>query len=146
MLGAGAELAPRLDLASLGNVAAQARGVLVVDLADLVDAEAADLAPAAEAPATAAAARPTAAARPAASATRSPWATAAAGSVAAGSVAERPITAGPISPGASAWRAGAEARPPILALGANVGSFSWCVVAHLILSFVGVGCLGSGVG
>ncbi len=60
--GAGAELAARLDLASLGDVAAQARGVLVVDLPDLVDTESADLAPPAEA-ATAAPARSTSAAR-----------------------------------------------------------------------------------
>src|SRR5687768_15701699 len=52
--GAGAELAARLDLASLGDVAAQARCVLVVDLTDLVDAESADLA----SPAKAAAATP----------------------------------------------------------------------------------------
>jgi hypothetical protein len=68
--GAGAELAPRLDLASLGDVTAQARGILVIDLADLVDAESADLAPPAEA-ATAAPAR-------SASATRTAWATPAA--------------------------------------------------------------------
>ena len=60
--GAGAEFAPRLDLASLGDVATQARSVLVVDLPDLVDAESADLAPPAEA-ATAAPARPTSTAR-----------------------------------------------------------------------------------
>ena len=50
--GARAELAPRLDLASLGDVAAQARRVLVVDLADLVDTEPADLASPAKAAAT----------------------------------------------------------------------------------------------
>jgi hypothetical protein len=54
--GAGTEFAARLDLASLGDVATQARSVLVVDLPDLVDAESADLAPPAEA-ATAAPAR-----------------------------------------------------------------------------------------
>src|SRR5829696_4476866 len=42
--GAGAELATRLDLAALGDVAAQARRVLVVDLPDLVDTESTDLA------------------------------------------------------------------------------------------------------
>jgi hypothetical protein len=47
--GARAELAPRLDLASLRDVSAQTRGILVIDLPDLVDAEAADLAPPAEA-------------------------------------------------------------------------------------------------
>ena len=66
--GAGAELAARLDLASLGDVAAQARRVLVVDLADLVDTEPADLASPAKA-AAATAARSTATAR-AAPATR----------------------------------------------------------------------------
>jgi hypothetical protein len=50
--GAGAKLAPRLDLASLRDVAAQARGIFVIDLPDLVDAESADLAPSAEAAAT----------------------------------------------------------------------------------------------
>ena len=60
--GAGAELAARLDLASLGDVAAQARRILVVDLPDLVDTEPADLAPPAKA-ATAAPAWSTAAAR-----------------------------------------------------------------------------------
>ena len=55
MPGTGAEFAPRLDLAALGDVAAQAWDVLVIDLADVVDAETADLAPPAEAAATAAA-------------------------------------------------------------------------------------------
>jgi hypothetical protein len=50
--GAGAKLAPRLDLASLRDVAAQARGIFVIDLPDLVDAESADLAPPAEAATT----------------------------------------------------------------------------------------------
>jgi hypothetical protein len=66
--GAGAELAARLDLASLGDVTAQARGVLVVHLSDLVDAKSADFASPAKA-ATAAPARSTSAAR-AAPATR----------------------------------------------------------------------------
>ncbi len=60
--GAGAELAARLDLASLGDVAAQARRVLVVDLPDVVDTEPADLASPTKA-ATAATARSTPAAR-----------------------------------------------------------------------------------
>lgn len=68
--GARAELAPRLDLASLRDIAAQTRGILVIDLPDLVDAESADLAPPAEA-ATATPAR-------SASATRTAWATPAA--------------------------------------------------------------------
>ena len=54
--GARTELASRLDLASLGDVTAQARGILVIDFPDLVDAESADLAPPTEA-ATAAPAR-----------------------------------------------------------------------------------------
>ena len=53
--GAGAELAAWLDLAAFGDVAAQARRVLVIDLPNLVDTEPADLAP----PAKAAAATPT---------------------------------------------------------------------------------------
>jgi hypothetical protein len=66
-----AELAPRLDLASLRDVTAKARGVLVIDLPDLVDAESADLAP----PTEAAAATPTRSASTAARATRSTPAT-----------------------------------------------------------------------
>jgi hypothetical protein len=69
--GARAELASRLDLASFGDVAAQARGILVVDLPDLVDAESADLAP----PAEAATAAPAWSAAGAARATRSTSAT-----------------------------------------------------------------------
>ena len=60
--GAGAKLAARLDLASLGDVAAQARRVLVVDLPDVVDTEPADLASPTKA-ATAAPARSTSATR-----------------------------------------------------------------------------------
>ncbi|MCE3250948.1 MAG: hypothetical protein K0R41_4773 [Geminicoccaceae bacterium] len=66
--GAGAKLAARLDLASLGDVAAQARRVLVVDLPDVVDTEPADLASPTKA-ATAAPARST----PAARATPATW-------------------------------------------------------------------------
>src|SRR5215203_4118716 len=44
MFGAGAGLAARLDLAALGDVAPQAREVLVVDLFDAVHAEGANLA------------------------------------------------------------------------------------------------------
>ena len=50
--GAGAGLAARLDLAAVGNVAAQLARVLVVDLVNLVDAERTD-APAAESATTA---------------------------------------------------------------------------------------------
>lgn len=59
--GAGTKLAARLDLAPLGDVAAQARGVLVIDLPDPVDAESTDLASPAKA-ATAAPAWPSSAA------------------------------------------------------------------------------------
>jgi hypothetical protein len=72
--GARAELAPRLDFAALRDVATQARGIFVIDLPDLVDAESADLAP----PAEAAAATPTRSAS-AARATRAARATTAAG-------------------------------------------------------------------
>jgi hypothetical protein len=65
--GARAELAPRLDLASFGDVTAQARGILVINLPDFVDAESADLAP----PTEAATAAPTRSASCAARATRS---------------------------------------------------------------------------
>ena len=41
---AGTRLAARLDLAALGDVAAQAADILVVDHTQLVDAELADLA------------------------------------------------------------------------------------------------------
>src|SRR5215210_1893859 len=69
--GAGAELAARLDLASLGDVATQARRVLVVDLPDLVDTEPADFAsPAKAAAATSARSAPAARATRAAPATR----------------------------------------------------------------------------
>ena len=68
MPGAGAEFAARLDLASLRDVAAQARRILVIDLSDLVDTESADLAP----PAEAATAAPT---RSASSTARATWAT-----------------------------------------------------------------------
>ena len=44
MARAGAGLAPRLDLAALGDVAPQLVRLLVVDVLDLVDAESADLA------------------------------------------------------------------------------------------------------
>src|SRR5437763_7868887 len=44
VLGTGAGLAARLDLAALGEEAAQARRILVVDALDVVNAEAADAA------------------------------------------------------------------------------------------------------
>ena len=72
--GARAEFAPRLDLASLRDVAAQSRGILVIDFPDLVDAESADLAPPAEA-ATAASARSASATARATRATAAAWTT-----------------------------------------------------------------------
>ena len=45
VLGAGARLAARLDLPAVRQIATELRNVLVVDLADVVDAEGADLAP-----------------------------------------------------------------------------------------------------
>jgi hypothetical protein len=89
--GARAELASRLDLASLRNVAPQARSILVVDLADLVDAEAADFAPSTKAAATTAA-RPTSPGAPrATSASPATWAVTATGTIAA---AEWTVTLG----------------------------------------------------
>jgi hypothetical protein len=78
--GARAELSPRLDLTSLRNIAAQARGILVIDLPDLVDAKSADLAPPAEA-ATTTPARSASAAR-ATRATPATWTAPTAGTVA----------------------------------------------------------------
>ena len=121
MPGAGAEFASRLDLAALGNVAAQARGVLVVDLADVVDAEAADFAPSTKA------AAPTAAARSAsrgARATSASWAALTAGTIAA----ERTVAlrAGP-EPGA--WRLAFRSAPT-----RAIEPLSWSVIAHRVLS------------
>lgn len=50
MPGAGAELPARLDLATLTDVPAEPREVLVVDMLDVVDAELADLSARREAP------------------------------------------------------------------------------------------------
>ena len=113
--GAGAELAARLDLASLGDVAAQARRVLVVDLPDLVDTESTDLAAAAKA-AAATPARSTSAARAtrAAPATRS---VASAGPLALCSPSEtRPRRF-------ALWAAGAVPLSPL----------PGCVIAHVFL-------------
>jgi hypothetical protein len=66
---ARAELAPRLDLSSLRDVSPQARGILVIDFPDVVDAKSADLAPPAEAATTSPAGSASGAAR-ATSATR----------------------------------------------------------------------------
>ena len=119
--GAGAELAARLDLASLGDVAAQARRVLVVDLSDLVDTEPANLASPAKAAATTPA-RSTSAAR----ATRAAPATRTAPTA-------RAITpAGPL-----ALRSPAETCPRRFAVWATsakpLSPLPGCVIAHVLL-------------
>ena len=129
--GAGAELAAWLDLAALRDVASQARSVLVVNLADLVDAEAADLAPPAKA-ATAAPARSASAART----TSATWTAPATGTIAATRTvaSTKTITAaGPI-----AHRAGPETSAGRFAIRTtptrDVAPLSWFVVAHVVLS------------
>ena len=121
--GARAELAPWLDLASLGDVAAQARGILVIDLPDLVDAESADLAPPAEA-ATATPAR-------SASATRTAWTTPAARTAPAARTVAPARTLALGSP--------AEPRPRRFAIwtGSAVphSPFPGFVVTHIVLVF-----------
>ena len=119
--GAGAELAARLDLASLGDVTAQARGVLVVHLSDLVDAKSADFASPAKA-ATAAPARST-------SATWAPPATRTA------------LTAGAVAPaGTLAQCTASEARPRRFALGSacakSLTPLPGFVIAHVFLVFL----------
>ena len=129
MPGAGPLLAAGLDLAPLGNVPAQAWGVLVVDLADLVDAEAADLAPSAESPATAATARSTSAAAwptSAARATWPAWAAPATGTITAAT--EWPITLRSAAK-TSARRVTFRTAPTWA-----VNPLSWSVIAHRILS------------
>ena len=122
--GARAELAPRLDLASLRDVAAQARGILVIDLPDLVDAESADLAPPAEAATT----TPTRSAS-AAWATRAAWTTTATGTApAAGTVTPtRTLALGapsePCPRRFAIWTAPAIPHSPL----------SGFVVAHIVL-------------
>jgi hypothetical protein len=119
--GAGAELAARLDLASLGDVAAQARRVLVVDLPDLVDTEPADLAPPAKAT-TATPARST-------SAARATWATPATGTA----PTARPVP----SAGTLALRTASEARPRRFAiwtaLTESLTPLPGFVLAHVVL-------------
>ncbi len=123
--GAGAELATRLDLASLGDVAAQARSVLVVDLPDLVDTESADLAP----PAKAATATPAWSASAAARATRSTPTTRTAST--AGTVA----TAGTLALGTPA-----ESCPRRFAIRApcavSLTPLPGFVIAHVFLKFL----------
>jgi hypothetical protein len=119
--GAGAKLAARLDLASLGDVAAQARRVLVVDLPDLVDTEPADLAPPAKAT-TATPARST-------SAARATWATPATGTA----PTARPVP----SAGTLALRTTSEARPRRFAiwtaLTESLTPLPGFVLAHVVL-------------
>jgi hypothetical protein len=105
--GAGAEFAARLDLAALRDVAAQPRGVLVVDLPNLVDAESADLASPAKA-ATATPARSTPATRATSTTRTAPTAgtVAPAGTLALGTASEarsrrfaiRAVRAVPLTP------------------------------------------------
>lgn len=133
MPGAGAELASGLDLAPLGNVPAQAGSVLVIDLADLVDAEAADFAPSAKPPATATAARSTSPAAGPTSAARATWAAWAAPTT--GTVAtERTVT----TEWTVALGACSESTARRIPFGTAptwaVNSLSWSVVAHRILS------------
>jgi hypothetical protein len=124
--GASAELTPRLDFASLRDVAAQARGIFVIDLPDLVDAESADLAP----PAEAAAATPTRSAS-AARATRAARATPATGTAPAARTVTptRTLALGtPSEPRPrrfAIWTASAVPHSPL----------SGFVVAHIVLVF-----------
>jgi hypothetical protein len=122
--GAGAELAARLDLASLGDVTAQARGVLVVHLSDLVDAKSADFASPAKA-ATAAPARSTSAT----------WATG------APPATRTAPTAGAVAPaGTLAQCTASEARPRRFALGSacakSLTPLPGFVIAHVFLVFL----------
>jgi hypothetical protein len=120
--GARAELAPRLDLASLGDVASEARGVLVIDLSDLVDAESADLAPPTEATAAAAA-------RSASTTARAAWSTPATGTA----PPARTVT----STRALALGTASETRPWCFTIWAAtavpVSPLSGLVVAHIVL-------------
>jgi hypothetical protein len=129
MPGAGAELAARLDLAPLGNVPTQAWSVLVIDLADLVDAEAADFAPSAEPPTTATAARSTSPAAWPTSAARATWAARpapATGTITAAT--EWPVTL------RSAAKSGARRFTFRTTPNWAVNPLSWSVIAHRILS------------
>ena len=119
--GAGAELAARLDLASLGDVAAQARRVLVVDLTDLVDTEAADLA----SPAKASAATPA-------------WTTPAARATGAAPATRTAPAARTIAPtGPLALCSPSETCPRRFALWATcaepLSPLPGCVIAHVVL-------------
>lgn len=94
---AGAELAARLDLATLREVAAHSPDVLVIDLTDVVGAEGADLAARAEA----------------ATAASAPAATARAASIS--TAVSTPVTAA-LAAFATLGARGAEAGRPALAL------------------------------
>lgn len=118
--GAGAEFSARLDLASLGDVAAQTRSVLVVHLPDLIDAESADFAP----PAKAATATPARSAPPACAARAAP---------ATGTAP----TAGTIAPaGTLALCTAAKTRPRRFALRAasaeSLAPSPGFVIAHIV--------------
>jgi len=122
--GARAELAPRLDLASLRNVAAQTRSVLVIDLPDLVDAESADLAPPAEAAAATAA-------RPTSGTARAAWSTP--------TTRTAPPARTVTSTRALALGTASETRPRCFTIWAAtavpVSPLSGLVVAHIVLVF-----------
>jgi hypothetical protein len=102
-------LRPRLDLAALGNVAADPGDVLVVDIADVVRAEGADLATAKATAASAAAAR--AAVPIAATATTAPAGSSAAAAEPAAAAAEPAAAAAEAGTRRITLRSGAEARP-----------------------------------
>lgn len=141
MPGTCAELASRFDLAALGDIAAQAGGILVVDFADLVDAEAADFAaPTKPATATATTRSTSGAARPA-SAT---WAAPTTGPI----TATRPITTERTIPAeraiATKWtvalRPGSKPAARCFTIRTApswaVDPLSWSVIAHRFLSFL----------
>lgn len=131
MPGTRTELASRLDLASLGDVAPQARGVLVVDLADLVDAEAADFFPSTE-PASAASAWSTSTTARAASAGRAAPTTRAV--AAAGTIATKGTITLRTRPESAARRVAVGSAPTWRSTRA-AAHLTWSVVAHHILSF-----------
>jgi hypothetical protein len=118
--GACAELAPRLDLASLRDIAAQSRGILVINLPDLIDAESADFATPAEAPtATPARSAPATRATPATRTAPTARTVAPAGTLALGTPAEPRPRRFPI------WTASAVPHSPL----------SGFVVTHIVLVF-----------
>ena len=119
---ARAELSPWLDLSSLRDVSPQARGILVINLPDVVDAESADLAPPAEAATTAPAGSASGAAR-ATPATRT---------------ASSPGTV--IAPGTLALCASTKPGPRRFAIRAapavSLASLPGFVITHVVLMFL----------